>query len=371
MMKKILLVTGLFSMMLVFALPVNAQEKTESYKAEVIEIVDEGRKSRSVIEEDQEDKVFYQKVKVKLSDGDLEGETFKVDNYFGSQKRDIKYKKGDKVLVSVHEMEDGSTQVFITDYYRVNAMVKILFFFIVIVVLIGGIRGATSLVGMLVSYAVIFLLIIPGILKEYDPILIAIIGSVIIIPLTFYMSHGFKKETTISVVSTFISLVITGILSILFVNWVRLTGAGSEDASFLEGTLNKDLNLKGLLLAGIIIGVLGVLDDITIAQSALVFQLKEASPKLSFHELFGRAMKVGRDHIASMVNTLVLAYTGSSLPLLLLFNANELGLSEVINLEMIAEEFVRTLVGSIGLISAVPITTLISVYYVDKMVKKK
>ncbi len=368
-MKKLLLFIILLLTPLYFALPVKAQEKVENYKAEVLDILEEGERSRSVTAGD-EDKVFYQKVKVRIEEGKLEGETFKVDNFFGSQKRDIKYKEGDSVLISYSKMEDGHTQVFITDYYRVNAMVKVFILFVFIVVMIGGLRGATSLLGMLVSYAVIFLIIIPGILKGYDPILIAILGSVLIIPLTFYMSHGFKRETTISVISTFISLVITGILSVLFVNWVRLTGSGSEDASFLEGTLNMEINLRGLLLAGIIIGVLGVLDDITIAQTSLVFQLKKASPKLDFYELFSRSMDVGRDHIASMVNTLVLAYTGSSLPLLLLFNANELGLSQVINLEMIAEEFVRTLVGSMGLILAVPITTLISVYYAEKSIKK-
>lgn len=157
-----------------------------------------------------------------------------------------------------------------------------------------------------------------------------------------------------------ISLIITGILAAVFIEAAKLTGFASEEAGFLQVVGEGTINIKGLLLAGIIIGVLGVLDDITISQSAIVFQLKEANRNFNSKDLYKRAMNIGKDHISSMVNTLVLVYTGASLPLLLLFVNNPYPFSQVINYEIIADEIVRTLVGSIGLVLAVPITTLIA-----------
>jgi uncharacterized membrane protein len=207
---------------------------------------------------------------------------------------------------------------------------------------------------------IIFKFILPMIYAGYDPVLITIIASLVMIPVTFYLSHGFNRKTSIAIGGTLIALLITGLLAKVFVEATKLTGFASEEAGFLQVARGNLVNIRGLLLAGIIIGALGVLDDISIAQSALVQQLREANPKMKAREVFSRAMNVGQDHIASMVNTLVLVYTGAALPLLLLFIDNPLPFSQVINYEIIAEEIVRTLVGSIGLITAVPITTLIA-----------
>ena len=157
-----------------------------------------------------------------------------------------------------------------------------------------------------------------------------------------------------------IALVITGFLAKFFVQVTRLTGYASEEAAFLQYARQGAVDIKGLLLAGIIIGTLGILDDITIAQAAIVQQLKQANKKMKPKELFSQAMRVGQDHIASMITTLILVYTGAALPLLLLFIDNPLPFSQVINYEIIAEEIIRTLVGSIGLITAVPITTFLA-----------
>jgi len=199
-----------------------------------------------------------------------------------------------------------------------------------------------------------------------NPIQIAIIGSLFIIPLTFYLSHGFNKKTTVAIIGTLIALVITGILANVFVEISKLTGFASENAAFLQVARGGTVNIRGLLLAGIIIGVLGVLDDITVSQSAVIFQLKKANPKLKQFDLYKKAMDVGQDHISSMVNTLILVYTGAAMPLLLLFINNPHPFSEVINYEIVADEIVRTLVGSIGLILAVPITTIIASVAVEK-----
>lgn len=217
-----------------------------------------------------------------------------------------------------------------------------------------------SLIGMGISFFIIFLFVLPKLLAGADPIQVAIVASLFITPLTFYFSHGLNKKTTIAVIGTIIALIITGILANTFIEAAKLTGFASEEASFLQVAKQGAINMKGILLAGIIIGMLGVLDDITISQSAIVFQLKEANQKLKFDDLYKRAMNIGQDHISSMVNTLILVYTGAALPLLLLFINNPHPFSEIINYELIADEIIRTLVGSIGLILSVPITTFIA-----------
>jgi len=213
---------------------------------------------------------------------------------------------------------------------------------------------------MAISFLIIFSFILPQIVSGANPVEIAILGSLVIIPVSFFLSHGFNRKTFVAIVGTLIALVITGILSNIFVDTAHLTGFASEEAGFLQVIKQGTINMKGLLLAGIIIGVLGVLDDITISQSSIVFQLKETNSRLTMDELYKRAMDVGQDHISSMVNTLILVYTGAALPLLLLFINNPHPFSEIINYEIIADEIVRTLVGSIGLVLSVPITTFVA-----------
>ncbi len=264
---------------------------------------------------------------------------------------------------------EGNDFFYITDYIRRGSLFWLFAVFVVLVALVAKWRGLTSLLGMTISFFIIFSFILPRISAGSDPIQTTIIGSFFIIPITFYFSHGFNKKTTVAVIGTVIALIITGILAGFFVESAKLTGFASEEAGFLQVIKQGSINIKGLLLAGIIIGVLGVLDDITVSQSAIVLQLKKANPKLKFEELYKRAMDVGQDHIASMVNTLILVYTGAALPLLLLFIDNPRPFSEVINYEIIADDIVRMLVGSIGLILAVPITTFIASLVAEEKIK--
>ncbi len=295
----------------------------------------------------------YQKLEVLITKGSLKDKKIEVEVGGEFQKvGQVKYKVGDEVVVS--------SLGYITDFVRRRPLLWLFAIFAALAVIIGRWWGLSSLLGMGVSFLVIFKIILPQILDGRDPILVTILGSLLIIPLTFYLSHGLNKKTTIAVGGTLISLITAGILSKIFVELTHLTGYASEEAAFLQITQGGVLNIKGLLLAGIIIGVLGVLDDITIAQAAVVEQLRYANPNLKPSELFKRAMRVGQDHIASMVNTLVLVYTGAALPLLLLFVNNPHPFAEVVNYEIIAEEIVRTLVGSIALILAVPITALLA-----------
>lgn len=320
------------------------QPQQETYRAEVLQVEDN-------------------MVTVRLEDGPNAGRQIVIEDLAASNRDQVE--TGDDVLVTTLIAYDVNgnptgTDYVISDFVRSDALVFLFLIFAVLTVAVGGWRGLSSLVGMALSFAVIFLFILPQIIAGWNPVLVAVLGSAVIIPITFYLSHGINKKTSIAVAGTLITLVITGILASVFVNAARLTGFAAEEASFLTFGNEGAFNMKGILLAGIIIGVLGVLDDITVSQASIVTELKEANAKLTQKELFLRAMRVGKDHIASLVNTLVLVYTGASLPLLLLFIENPLPFDQVINYEVIADEIVRTLVGSIGLIMAVPITTFLA-----------
>lgn len=303
---------------------------------------------------------LYQKLELLITKGSLKEKRIIIENGNLPLANLQKYNLNDKVVVSYSKDFKGNDNFYISDFVRRDPLILLFIIFLVLTIFIAKWRGFMSLIGMACSFIIIFFYILPNISLGLDPIQIAITGSIFIIPITFYFSHGFNKKTTVAIIGTLIALIITGFLANIFVSFAKLTGFGSEEASFLEIAKQGSINMKGLLLAGIIIGVLGVLDDITISQSAIVFQLKEINKKLKFRELYDRAMNIGQDHISSMVNTLILVYTGAALPLLILFTNNPRPFSEVVNYEMIADEIIRTLVGSIGLILSVPITTFIA-----------
>lgn len=309
---------------------------------------------------------LYQKLELLVLKGSLKGETIEAESGNLPTSNLPKYKVGDGLIVAYSQDLEGNRVFYITDYIRRNSLLWLFAIFLIISLLIGRWQGLTSLIGLAISFLVIFKFILPQIYNGADPVQIAILASLVIIPVTFLLSHGLNKKTGVAIAGTLAALILTGILANLFVNLSQLTGFASEEAGFLQAYKPGLINMKGLLLAGIIIGVLGILDDITISQAAIVDQLKKANPKLRLKELYKKAMNVGRDHIASMINTLILVYTGAALPLLLLFINNPSPFSQVINYEIIADEVVRTLVGSIGLILAVPITTLIAAWAVDK-----
>jgi uncharacterized membrane protein len=228
---------------------------------------------------------------------------------------------------------------------------------VILVLAVGRIWGALSLFGLALSFLVIFSLILPMIIAGQNPILAAILGSAIIIPVTFYVSHGFNKKTHVGIAATLLALAFTGVLAVYFASSTHLTGYASEEAGFLQIEKQGAMNIKALLLAGIIIGTLGILDDITIGQSSVVQQLHASNPSMGVRKLYSAGMGVGHDHISSMVNTLILVYAGSALPLLLLFFDSTRTFTDILEYELIAEEIVRMLVGSIGLVMAAPLAT--------------
>ena len=346
-------------------------------RAEEPALVQEETLEGKVIESLEEDVVtqagqqyLYQKLKVLITKGSLEGKEVTIEVGNIPLVGQPKYQAGDQVLITHTQDYEGKEFFYITDFVRRTPLVILFLIFVTLTVLVGRWRGLSSLLGLGVSFSIIFLFILPQIDAGQDPILIAVLASLMIIPATFYLSHGFNQKTTMAVLGTLIALLITGFLAKTFVGTAKLTGYASEEAGFLQVARPGLINIRDLILAGIIIGVLGILDDITISQAAIVQQLKKANSKIKPKKLFSQAMEVGQDHIASMVNTLVLVYTGAALPLLLLFVNNPRPFTEVINYEIIAEEVIRTLVGSIGLITAVPITTFLAALWYSKKRKR-
>lgn len=269
------------------------------------------------------------------------------------------FRPGQQVRLQAITDADGQTTYLVSDFRRDGPIALLAGLFIVSVIALGRWQGVRALVGLALTFLLIVGFIVPAILAGSGPVVVALVGSLAIMIVTLYLSHGLSRKTTAAVVGTAVALLLTGILAAAFTSLASLTGFTSEEARLANVEVGG-LSLRGLLLAGIIIGGLGVLDDVTMSQSSTVFALHRADPRAGFGGLVRAALVVGRDHIAATVNTLFLAYAGASLPLLILFATGIDPFGTVITSEIVAVEVVRTLVGSIGLIAAVPVTTALA-----------
>lgn len=262
---------------------------------------------------------------------------------------------GDHVFMLEVDFGDGTVTYQYGTHDRRPLLLVLALVFGVVVVLLGRWRGLAALLGLAFSIGVLFLFILPAIIAGTDAVLIALVGGGAIALVSLYLAHGYTPLTHVATLGAFSALVLTTGLSWVAVSLARFTGLGTEEAFYLLAIPNLDLN--GLLLAGIVLGAIGALDDVTVTQASAVWEVRRANPKLGSKELYAAGIRVGRDHIVSTVNTLLLAYVGVSLPLLILFNLSGQPLGVVASSEVIAVEIVRTLVGSIGLVAAVPVTT--------------
>jgi uncharacterized membrane protein len=254
---------------------------------------------------------------------------------------------------------DASTTYTFSDFERRTPMLWLAIAFAVLVIAFGRLRGALSLLGLGASLAVILIFIVPAILEGEAPLAVAIFGSLAVMLLTIALAHGLGAKSLAAIVGTTASLLLVALLAEIFTDLTHLTGLASEEPALLQ-LGGVEVSFEGLLLAGMVIGALGVLDDVTVSQASTVMALRAANPSLRFRELYGRALDVGRDHVSATVNTLVLAYVGASLPVLLIFSSGDLGFVDAVNVELVAQEVVAALVGSIGLIAAVPVTTALA-----------
>jgi len=270
---------------------------------------------------------------------------------------------GDTILVVIDRLGDGSVAVSFYDFERSTPMLLLLLVFVAVIVAFGGWRGVGALAGLAVSLLIIGAFALPALLAGSNSVAVALVTASVIAFVALFLAHGFDVSTAVALISTLAALGVTGLLALLFVWSSNLTGLADESVGYLD-VLGASIDPRGLLLAGILIGSLGVLDDVTVTQVSAVLELKRAAPHASVNELYQRGVRIGRDHISSTVNTLFLAYAGASLPLLLLFRQAGQTIGSVATREIVAVEVVRALVGSIGLVSAVPISTYLAAHVV-------
>lgn len=353
MIKKIFILF-LFSLCLVPKISFGSEiieDKVKTEKAKVIEVVSEteedlfGNNTISIVQE----------IKAEILSGDEKGRIVVFENDYTA------LEEGEKFFILHVEKTDGTERFMVSDPYRINILVILFIIFVGAVYFFGKGSGLRGLISLSVSIIIIFALLIPLLLRGYNPVLISVLVSSLIIILSSYITHGFGKATNAAVIGMIISIIISGTLATLAVHFSGLTGFGSEESVYLNFNTRGSLDLSGILLGGILIGLLGTLYDAAISQAIIVEELHRANPAMSKKEVYKRALRVGREHIGALVDTLAIAYLGAAMPLLLLLSSTGgQDLIPLINKEIISAEIVRILVGSIGVILSVPITTLVA-----------
>jgi uncharacterized membrane protein len=330
----------------------------ENVRARVKEVIEEGEVALGNTVQ------RYQVARVELLEGEYKGIVMEMD--YGRRQvlsNNVYLRPGDQILVTLGARPDGVLTVYFADFVRINSILWLVAIFVVTILVLSRWKGLRSLLSMALSLAVIIGYIIPHILAGEGPLRVSITGAIVLLMVTLYLTYGWNLKTHAAVLGMVIVLLLTGVLAGVFVYMTRLTGSGDENALFLMQMLNTQINLRGLLLGGMIIGALGVLDDLVTTQSSAVFEVHHINPSLGFGQLFRSVMRIGQDHVAATVNTLVLAYAGAALPMLLMFSLGRGNYATFVNFEFVAEEIVRTIVGSLGLIAAVPLTTAIATLF--------
>ncbi len=270
---------------------------------------------------------------------------------------------GTRIVLTRYLATDTDPELYVWyDFARTIPLGVLAVVFAALVIAVAGLRGLRALIGLVLAFGVIATFMLPALLQGEDPLMVGLVGSAAIMFVVLYMAHGFSRRTTTALLGTFAGLAVTATLGVIAASAARLTGITTEDhyrLAMLTGNLDGD-GLRGIFIAGVILAGLGVLNDVTITQASAVWELRASDPNASWRTLFGRGMRIGRDHIASTVYTIAFAYAGASLPILLLLEVYQLPLLQTISSGEFAEEIARTLVGSIGLVLAIPLTTAIA-----------
>ncbi|HQL52446.1 MAG: YibE/F family protein [Patescibacteria group bacterium] len=367
-MKKFLLfivfISCLIPSQLVLATTNFTFDQGKNFEAKVIDII----RQENIVREDGTE-TLQQNIKLKGLKGDWKN---KEIIYYGISEIDVLsnpiYKVGDRVWVNEIINDNGEKDYYILNFSRRGWIYLLGIIFSVLIILIGRKKGFRSLLSLCITFFIITKFIVPQIMTGSNPLFISIIGCALILGFIIYLTEGFTRKSHLAIISILISLFITFVLALIFVKLAHLTGFSSEEASFLVGSMgNNIIDFSGLLLAGILIGTLGVLDDVVLGQIESVNQIKKLNPDLSNFKIFRSASEIGRTHLSSIVNTLFLTYAGASLPLLILFaiGSSYGGVTwiQAIDNEQLATEIIRTLVGSIGLALAFPISTILATYF--------
>ncbi len=299
----------------------------------------------------------YQTIKIKILDGPHTGEIITIENDY------LELDKGDKFYFNHNIYIDGRESYGIINIDRKGALLFLFLVFMAVVILFGRWQGVRALIALGGSFLSIIFILLPGILNGWNPLVASFLVAGGILFAAIFFTHGFNRESVVAYAGTMIAVLLAGLFAIFAVHITDLSGFASDETIYLNFNTGGTLNFTALLLGAFIIGFLGVLDDIAVTQSAVVSELFNSNPEMKKREVYKRAMRVGREHVGALVNTLVLAYTGASLPLLLYFNLGPSSFATSINLEIFATEIVRMIVGSVGLVLTVPIVTFLAVTY--------
>lgn len=344
--------------LLTFIVPsfVLAQDVVEIYRAEVLKI---NSTEESLIPGTSISGIV-QDLNVKILNGDKKGEEINFKNDF------IELEEGQTIYLRIITTTEGQNYYTVSEVDRSIPLILVTLLFVAVVIIFGGRQGLKSILSLVLSLASIVFVLLPLILKGYPPLWVSIIVATIILFFAIYITHGFNVRSTIAFVGTVSAVLISGILATIFVKASALTGFSADESVYLNISTGGEIDFIGLLLGAIIIGALGALDDIAVTQVSVVRELFAANKSLSRISVYKRALQVGKEHVGALVNTLVLAYTATALPTLLLLYISELSFGFLINNEIIASEIIRTLVGSIGLVLTVPITTYLATVVMEK-----
>lgn len=353
-MKKIIsfviLVVSFLCVPFVFAQEV-VEDVTTTHKAQVVKIL--SKSTREIAATKVENPT--QEIQVTILSGDKKGTTTTFENDY------IQLKEGETFFLNHTKRIDGSEIFSVSDPNRLNSIVLYVALFVVVTIIFGGKQGVRGLVSLVGSLALIFYILLPGLLNGISPVLLSIGVSSLIIILGSYITHGFNRTTSTAVIGMIITIIITGVLATHAVSSTRLTGFAEEEAIYLNFNTGGVLDFSGLLLGAILIGLLGTLYDAAISQAIAVEEIYLTNPSLTKKEVYKKVLRIGREHIGALVDTLAIAYVGAALPLLLFFvHATNLPFTMIINREIFATEIIRIVIGSIGVILAVPLTTFIA-----------
>ncbi|WP_427895455.1 YibE/F family protein [Kribbella sp. GL6] len=266
---------------------------------------------------------------------------------------------GQTVMLAIEKDAPPDQKYQYVDHDRIRPLLILAVVFAVAVVVLSRWRGFAALIALVVTAVMLTQFILPAILRGSNPLLVSVVGGAVIMTIAVFLTHGINAESSIALAGTIAALGLTVLLGWFFTGFSQLSGLAAEGATQAQ-SFSPHLNLSGLLVAGMVIGALGVLDDVTVTQAAAVWELSAANPAASRRELLSAGLRIGRTHVASVVNTLVLAYAGAAMPVLLVFAIQDLPMLSVISTEAVAMEVVRGLVGSLGIIAAVPLTTALA-----------
>ena len=330
----------------------------EYYKGEVVEVLEENLQEDEFLENVQ---VGFQTVLVQLKDGPLKGQEYEIGNPV-SRLYNIKVKEGTKVIVGCYE-SNGENVFTIFSYNRSNIIYILVAIFALIVIIIGGVKGVKSLVSLIFTLVCCVYLMLPLLLKGVSPIIAGILMAILSITVTLLLVSGMNKKTFTAILGTVSGVVIAGIIAYVFGKLSYLSGITMEDAeSLMYIAEDTGLKITGLMFTGILVASLGAVMDVAMSISSSIFEINSINDKVTFKELFKSAMNIGKDIIGTMTNTLILAFAGGSLSVLILIYSSSMPYNKMINLDVLGTEVIQGLAGSIGIVLAVPITGLIGCY---------